>query len=251
MPRKKKKAMWKLILSIALSSKIALLGAYYLGSRNPSFSRRISDSLFYDNVPIAEDSFPDPAGLEVKIELNKHGKKATYLVHKPSGKRIEIGYDLLPRSLDDIRDGLEKRIYSMEAQGSEQKIYEKLTAVTSRITEDSKNNLAQYGNYAKRIDEIAENQGKYTEQEICETVIGVCIDLQGVMENNFAQQDSYFNEVSGILGDDMYIPKKGYEPVISSFKESKKKLREDLTQNGKRIEEWTNILNKISKNQKL
>ena len=77
--------------------------AFYLGAKSHNVVRRIEDSILY--------SFADPAGLEILIEINPGGRKDVYLYHPESGKKIAIGYDMLPRKAEDLAKGLEARLY--------------------------------------------------------------------------------------------------------------------------------------------
>ena len=85
--------------------------AFYLGAKSHNVVRRIEDSILYSNVPAAEQSFADPAGLEILIEINPSGRKDVYLYHPESGKKIAIGYDMLPKKAEDLAKGLEARLY--------------------------------------------------------------------------------------------------------------------------------------------
>jgi hypothetical protein len=86
--------------------------AFYLGAKSHTIVTRLEDSLLYKNVPVSANSFQDPAGLDTLIEINERGEKEVYLIHNESGRRIQIGYDLLPKNIEDLQEGLENRMYN-------------------------------------------------------------------------------------------------------------------------------------------
>lgn len=103
------------ILKRVLYAKIGIataLFAFYLGAKSHTIISRIEDSLLYRNVPVARNSFQDPAGLEVTIEINERGEKEAYLIHSESGKKVSIGYDMLPKDPKTLAQGLENRLYN-------------------------------------------------------------------------------------------------------------------------------------------
>ena len=94
------------------------LFAFYLGAKSHTVVTRVEDSLLYKNVPNAVNSFQDPAGLEVIISINKRGEKEAYLLHNESGKKVSIGYDMLPKNIEDLHEGLENRLYNTKYKTS-------------------------------------------------------------------------------------------------------------------------------------
>lgn len=72
----------------------SLIFAFYAGAKNHTTINRIEDSLLYKNVPVSEETFHDPAGLEVILEINKRGEKEAYIYHDESESKTLIGYDV-------------------------------------------------------------------------------------------------------------------------------------------------------------
>lgn len=86
--------------------------AFYFGAKSHTIVTRLEDSLLYKNVPVSVNSFQDPAGLDTLIKINERGEKEVYLIHNESGRKISIGYDLLPKNIKDLQEGLENRLYN-------------------------------------------------------------------------------------------------------------------------------------------
>ncbi|MBN2111641.1 hypothetical protein JW707_00940 [Candidatus Woesearchaeota archaeon] len=106
---------FKDILKKILYAKLGIttcIFAFYLGAKSHTVVRRIEDSILYRNVPVSANSFQDPAGLDTIIEINESGEKEVYLMHSESGKKVSIGYDLLPKNPEDLQKGLENRMYN-------------------------------------------------------------------------------------------------------------------------------------------
>lgn len=111
MARKGLKEGLKGFLFAKLGIATALI-AFYFGAKNHSIVKRVEDTLLYMNVPVAKNSFPDPSGLEIRTEINRNGEKEVYIMHIESGKKIAIGYDMLPKDLEILAQGLENRLYN-------------------------------------------------------------------------------------------------------------------------------------------
>ena len=229
MPRKKqKRSLWKLILSIALSSKIALLGAYYMGSRNPSFARRVSDSLFYDNVPVAEGSFKDPAGLEIRVELNESGEKESYLVHRPSGRRWAIGYDMIPKDVGIIGNLLEKRLreYDKGKRDSDtnQETVKRMNALARCIVKEREENRAEYDKFCREMKRFDDNFDLLSPKTQAEIMYVEHSDLIKAYEEGIRQNNSYIKELEDIMKSNSQVPYEACAVMIYGFSEYKEML---------------------------
>lgn len=247
MPRIKKQKRWMpLIIKIVLASKIALLGAFYVGAKNPGPIRRLEDSLFYRNVPVAADSFPDPAGLEIMTEVNGNGAKEVYLAHPESRRRWSIAYDLLPRDLRVIERGLEERLNGRSAQRTRQEACESLDAFRRRVERENMESLAQYRSYDLEILDI-NGSVRQSPYESCERLIAVARNLKKLSEQNLAQRGGYFEEISNIMRG-RRIPPRACERMLAEIRDGNAVLAGNIEMYNAYIGELSGIIARKNQN---
>ena len=264
MPRRKtsknpmKRSLVGTIVKIVLASKIALLGAFYFGAKNPGPVRRLEDSLFYRNVPIARESFPDPAGVSVVQRINEYGEKEAWLVHGESGREYEIGENLLPRDLKVIEKGLEERLGRAKSQRrvEENSAYtpgeacERIEALTRRIKREMAEYLTQSeagSRAASRAIEVMDG----SPYEGCGMLIETVRNSRNLAGQVIGNCDSYIEEISGINSRSDIIPPEVYESAMDSFAWTRERMRESIPVSDMHIEKLLGIRKKILENQNL
>jgi hypothetical protein len=89
--------------------------SYFTYVNHPAL-KRIEDSLFLRNVPIAEHSFPDPAGAYTETGIDEEGMKQLYLVHEE--RKLKLDRYLLPET-DYLLDRFQRRACRMEKDEAE------------------------------------------------------------------------------------------------------------------------------------
>jgi len=92
-----------------------LIAAAYIGYKNHEVIGRFEENILKRNIKVERGFFPDVVGLSVESSINSSGYREVYLIHRQSGKRIAIMYDMLPKT-DTMLEGLIERAERMKKE---------------------------------------------------------------------------------------------------------------------------------------
>ncbi|MBC8494892.1 hypothetical protein H8D36_01935 [archaeon] len=97
-----RKIAWTLVTKIGLATVI--VGTYVYHKE----LKKIDYNLFNKKQEIAYNFYKNPPILDVEWRVNNNGLIETYLVNKETGKKVEVMYDMLPKS-ETMIQGLRQR----------------------------------------------------------------------------------------------------------------------------------------------
>jgi len=114
---KKQKGLLSIIANSIL--KPSLITGIIIGVGAHEYVERAIDTILYKNVPVAETSYQDPRGVDVKVYTNEHGQRQTYIVGNGENP-VKVPFDkrVLPKK-EYLEPALTERYKEMSAEEAE------------------------------------------------------------------------------------------------------------------------------------